>query len=732
MRKYIDLHENWLFSMDDKEYDVSLPHTWNAEDGQDGGNDYRRGRACYTKKIILPSLADRECLFIEIGAASNTAEIFLNDVQICTHNGGYSLFRAELPKELQREGTNILQIFVDNSENDTVYPQKADFTFYGGIYRNVKLLVTDEAHFELIKDGTSGIRVTPSVDLDSGTAVITAEAWVTGGDTVRFETAGIMAEAAVENSYACTEFEIRNVHLWNGTEDPFLYDLKAELLSEGEIRDTVCTYFGCRTFRMDPDKGFFLNGRSYPLRGVSRHQDRIGTGNALTAEDMKEDMEVIRELGANTVRLAHYQHAQEFYDLCDRNGITVWAEIPMITAFMENAQENAKQQLRELITQSYHHPSIVCWGISNEITAASPVNEALLSAHHELNDIAHSLDRTRPTVMAHVFMLEKDSPLIPAADIGSYNLYFGWYLGELEQNEQFLDEYHRMFPDRVIGLSEYGADANTAFHSDSPEKGDYTEEYQCIYHEHMLDMIEARPYLWATHVWNLFDFAADGRDEGGKHGQNQKGLVEIDHRTKKDAFYLYKAAWSDEPFVHICGRRFVNRTGTETDVKVYTNAETVTLYLNGKQYETKTGNRVYVFRIPLLEETHIAVKTDKGCTDEMDLHRVETPDTSYRFGGNISVVNWFDQDKLNEDFWSVEDRMGDLNQNPRAEPIVREAMKKATASRGDVAEESSGNEMIQHMLNRMTLSQLFRQAGPEVFTEEDILQINRQLQQIRK
>ena len=488
---------------------VCLPHTWNAVDGQDGGNDYYRGTCWYIRELSEEEAAG-ERLFLEVNGAAMTADVYLNGKNLAHHEGGYSAFRVELTEELAQE--NILAISVSNEDCDTVYPQKADFTFYGGLYRAVNLISVPAEHFELLKDGTPGIKVTPVVDLETKTAFVTVETWHNAADveiTVNGETKTVEHRA---------EFTIENVHLWDGVDDPYLYTATAKLSSG----DEVSARFGCRVFHCDPEKGFFLNGRSYPLRGVSRHQDLKGKGNALSYEDHASDMAIIRELGANTLRLAHYQHAQEFYDLCDENGIVVWAEIPYITMHMSAGRKNTLDQMRELITQCYNHPSIAVWGLSNEITAASAVNNDLLENHRLLNDLCHRMDPTRLTTMANVFMLEIDSPILEIPDINSYNLYFGWYLGELEQTDEFFDEYHARFPGKVIGFSEYGADANPAFHSSHPEKGDYTEEYQALYHEHMLQMIEKRPWLWATHVWNLFDFAADGRDEGGKHGENQK------------------------------------------------------------------------------------------------------------------------------------------------------------------------------------------------------------------
>lgn len=393
----------------------------------------------------------------------------------------------------------------------------------------VNLIVVPETHFELDYCGTPGIKVTPQVDLENHRASVTVEAWVSADHQVTFTVDGQSQTVLSVEKHAQATFVIENVHLWDGLNDPYLYTARASLTNS----DEVSTRFECREFHIDPRNGFFLNGKSYPLRGVSRHQDFKDVGNALTMEHHKKDMEIILELGATTLRLAHYQHAQEFYDLCDEYGLILCAEIPYVTMHMKNARANTMSQMEELVVQNYNHPSIITWGLSNEITAASAVDEDLLENHTQLNDLCHKLDSTRPTTMANVFMLETDSPILEIQDINSYNLYFGWYLGELEQTDEFFDEYHEKYPDRVIGFSEYGADANPQYQSAAPEKGDYTESYQALYHVHMLQMIEARPYLWATHVWNLFDFAADGRDEGGKHGEKQKRPCYHGQKTEK-------------------------------------------------------------------------------------------------------------------------------------------------------------------------------------------------------
>ena len=725
MRKIIPIHDNWLFSKrntGDAAETVTLPHTWNAVDGQDGGNDYYRGTCDYTRQLTKPATNPGDEVWLEFLGAAHTCEVMLNGEKICRHEGGYSTFRVKL--ENLKEN-NTLVVSMDNSDNDRVYPQKADFTFYGGLYRGVNLIVVPASHFELGYCGTPGIKVTPVVNLEEKNAVVTVETWQTKAESVTIEAAGQVVTVPSVAGYAKAEFAIEHVHLWDGIDDPYLYAATATLPSG----DSVSTRFGCRKFEIDPQKGFILNGRIYPLRGGSRHQDCKGVGNALTIEHHRRDMEIIRELGCNTLRLAHYQHAQEFYDLCDEYGMVVWAEIPYITMHMKNGRANTLSQMEELVVQNYNHPSIAVWGLSNEITAASAVNEELLENHRALNDLCHKLDSTRPTTMANVFMLEIDSPILEIPDVNSYNLYFGWYLGELEQNDEFFDEYHAKYPDRCIGFSEYGADANPQYQSPNPEKGDYSESYQAVYHEHMLDMIEARPWLWATHIWNIFDFAADGRDEGGKHGENQKGLVTFDRQTKKDAFYLYKAHWNKkEPFVHIAGGRYVDRPEPVTEIKVYSNQTEVTLSVDGKPFETQTGKFVFRFQVPISGE-HSIHASSGDCHSVILVRKVSEPNPEYRMVASAPVINWFDADEIDPEYYSVADKLADIRANPEAGAVIDAMMAQGASGRGDVADVVKDNPALQRMMGRMTLISLLKQSGAD---EQAVKQLNRILQQYKK
>ena len=721
MRQVIVFNENWTFTKPgNAPIPVRLPHTWNAQDGQDGGNDYWRGTAVYEKEFFRPDWFGE--IVLEFAGAAMSADVFVNGAQLAHHDGGYSTFRVNITDALV-PGNNKVTVSVDNSENDRVYPQKADFTFYGGLYRDVQLLLLPPEHFEVCKDGTPGIKVTPVVK--GSAAEVTVETWQNGEGTVSFRFGDEVYTAESRNGHASVTFPIENVHLWDGVNDPYLYSIEAQF---GE--DVIAARFGCRSFSFDPEKGFLLNGHSYPLRGVSRHQDFLGVGNAITLQEQTLDMELIREIGANTIRLAHYQHAQEFYDLCDEYGMIVWAEIPYITEHMPNGRQNTLDQMRELITQCYNHPSIVCWGLSNEV-AVHGITEDLMQNHILLNDLCHEMDKTRPTTMAHPFMLEHESPLIQISDIGSYNLYFGWYMGTLEQNDSFFDEYHEKYPKRIMGFSEYGADANVRFQTAHPEQGDYSEQYQCLYHESLLGTIRRHPWMWATQLWNMFDFAADGRDEGGAHGLNQKGLVTFDRKIKKDAFYLYKATWNkEEPFVHICGRRYVDSTEQETEVRVYSNQHQVTLMVDGQKVDELEGKTVFVFKLPISGRHTVKAVAD-SCQDEITVCKVDRPNKAYCLGKTGSVSNWFDEAEFKSDHYSIRDSFGVLMAHPQAGKLVGDLMRKIVESRGDVAKTAHKNPNLQKMLAGMSFQALLKQAGDSV-SEATCKELNAALQKIPK
>ena len=638
MREITKIMKGWEFTgPDGTTTTVDLPHTWNARDGQDGGNDYWRGTCIYRTHFAAPQFnTASHQVWIQFDGVNASAHVLLNGSPVCNHDGGYSTFRANITELLRDE--NELTVEVDNSKNDRVYPQKADFTFYGGIYRDVSLMVVSKNHFTLDYFGGPGIRITPTVQGTDASVQVTT--WHDGEGEVSIELLDAAGNTVATGKGPDITLTIFNAHLWNGVKDPYLYSCKARLVVNGTVEDETTTRFGVRSFKVDPKKGFFLNGKSYPLHGVSRHQDRKGLGNAITREMHDEDMALIKEIGANTIRLAHYQHDQYFYDLCDEVGMVVWAEIPYISEHMPNGRENAISQMKELIIQNYNHPCIVCWGVSNEITISTKDKKDMLDNHRQLNDLCHEMDKTRLTTLACYAMCGPFNRSAHITDMVSWNLYLGWYVPGFILNDLWMGFFHLCFPNRPFGYSEYGAEGMPNLHSTHPHRGDHTEEYQAKYHEYMLRCFKRHPWMWATHVWNMFDFAADARDQGGEPGMNHKGLVTFDRKTKKDSFYLYKAWWSDEAFVHICSKRFVERTGSTATVKVYSNQSTVALYVNGNKVGEQTGEHVFTFKVPLNGELHIqAVAGDR--TDESVIRHVDTPNPEYKLHKTKSKsANW--------------------------------------------------------------------------------------------
>ncbi len=754
MRKIININKSWFFSKEETTVcntlptnweTLDLPHTWNGVDGQDGGNDYYRGKCFYCKEIEK-SLLEGKKQYIEFSAVNSTAEVYWNGKALGVHHGGYSRFRYLIPADDIKD-TNILCVAADNTPCETEYPQTADFTFYGGIYRDVNIVCVDDTHFDLDYYGAPGIMVTPVVN--GKNADVTIESFVTNpeGATVNYKILdgeNVIYEASVDAKNTKTTIVIENAHLWHGRKDPFLYTLEATLSVNGEDADAISTRFGCRSFKVDPEKGFFLNGEAYPLRGVSRHQDYPQKGNALTYDDHKRDIDLIMEVGANTIRLAHYQHSQDFYDLCDECGLVIWAEIPYISRHMPEAHDNTISQMTELIAQNYNHASIVTWGLSNEITITGSTPD-LIENHKKLNDLCHKMDKTRPTTLAAVTMCSIDDPVVHISDILSYNHYFGWYGGTTDMNGKWFDDFHKKYPDRAIGLSEYGCEALN-WHTSQPSQGDYTEEYQSYYHEELIKQIAVRPYLWATHVWNMFDFAADARAEGGENGMNHKGLVTFDRQYKKDSFYAYKAWLSDEKVLHICSKRYIDRVEDVTKVTVYSNCQQVELFVNGVSVEVqKKGDfPFFYFNVENSGETLIEVKAD-GLTDSATIRKVDKPNESYVMKEENQVINWFEI-TTPAGYYSINDSVGDIMSTFKGKialfrflMLLKKTMSQGTKSGKPEVMGFSFSKINMSMIKSLygmvkgfTIKRAFMMLGGDKFTKEQILEVNANLNKIKK
>ena len=684
MRKVININDSWKFIKEDKVKamdevyndenweDINLPHTWNAFDGANGF-DFFKGSCWYRKEFTIDCFTDDKKVFIEFEAANSITDVYVNGKHLGQHKGGYSTFRFDISEVIKFGTKNTLAVNVNNTVVDDVYPQMEDFTFYGGIYRDVNIVIADNIHFDLMDYGSKGIYVIQE-EVSEEKALLTIKSKLVN-DTAQEKKVRLWADIfdvdGTNVNYASKEVVltkgetkivtmavvIENPTLWNGRKNAYMYEAQVSIVSFNDTVDQMSIPFGVRYFKVDADKGFFLNGEHLALNGVSRHQDRKDMGWAITPKEQVEDMELIKEIGATSIRLAHYQHNQYFYDLCDKEGMVVWAEIPFISVMSKTELEgiNAKQQMIELIRQIYNHPSIMFWGIQNEIQIGGERAE-VRKLVKELNELTKKEDPTRLTTMANVMFVSEEDEYNHITDVLGFNKYYGWYQGKTEDFEGWIDEYHKINPNVKLGISEYGAEGILQYHNNNPKIKDYSEEYHSLFHETVWKIFKERPFLWSTYVWNMFDFGANIRDEGGVKGRNNKGLITYDRKIKKDVFYMYKANWSGEKFVHITSKRFVDRPEEVITVKVYSNCDKITLYVNGKEIETKGSDKTFIFENVLLQDGVNDIKAisyENGVLleDVAKFNKVSKPNISYgapeeEKGG--MVANWFEMPDLGD------------------------------------------------------------------------------------
>lgn len=607
-REEVSLDAGWRFALQpagtgfsDPAFDdhawtpVAIPHTWNAIDGADGGNNYRRGDGWYRRHFTADPRWSGQRVFVDFRGANTVSEVWLNGSRIGEHRGGYSRFRFDVTSRL-RPGDNVLVVRVNNEPNGII-PLGGDFTHWGGLTREASLLIVSPTHVGLGDYGSLGVYLTPQRIAADGASVrvrtLVDGAKAATGDVhvvVRDASGAAVAEQVApfradpeETSTVEESVAIPRPHLWQGRADPYLYQVSVELLQDGRVIDRVEQPLGLRSLTVDPQRGLFLNGRHLAAHGVDRHEDALDHGLALSPAQRRQDFGFLEEIGATVVRLCHYEHDDYDYELCDRTGILAWAEVAFVGDVPKSAEglENAVQQLRELIRQNYNHPSIFCWSVGNE---THPGADPLIT---RLAAVAKEEDPGRFTTYASNH--PDNDPRDFRTDLLGYNKYYGWYSGSYDELGPWLDAWHAHYPDRPLGISEYGAGASIYEHEQEPPIRSRTqargpwhpEEGQAAYHEHAWLALRQRPYLWGTFIWCLFDFGSDGRSEGDAHGRNDKGLVTYDRRTRKDAFYWYQANWTDTPFVYITSRRDDVRFTPTTRVKVYSNCETVELWVNG-------------------------------------------------------------------------------------------------------------------------------------------------------
>ena len=765
MRKVIHFNQDWKFikqdenqamgiDFDDRNWKVvQIPHTWNAIDGANGFA-YHQGACWYRKEFTIDDSAQGNKVYIEFEGANSITDVYLNGQHLGQHRGGYSTFRFDLTEAIDFNAKNTLAVKVDNTVVDDVYPQMADFTFYGGIYRDVNLVIANPVHFDLMDHGSKGIYVIQE-EVNEENASLTIKSllvndseedkkvrlWVdlldAEGENIAYAAKEVTLVAG-ERKEVEVPLVIENPTLWNGRKNAYMYEARVSMESFNDVIDELTIPFGVRYFEVDAEKGFFLNGEHLALHGVARHQDRKDMGWAITEKEQAEDMALIKEIGATSIRLAHYQHNQYFYDLCDQEGMVVWAEIPFISLMSKTELEgiNAKKQMVELIRQNFNHPSILFWGIQNEIQISGERPE-LRKLVNELNELTKKEDPTRLTTMANVMFVEDEDDYNYVTDTVGYNKYFGWYNGEAGDFAGWLDGFHKKNPTVKLAISEYGAEGILQYHSSDPKIKDYSEEYHALYHETVWKIFEKRPFLWATYAWNMFDFGANIRDEGGVKGRNNKGLITYDRKIKKDAFYLYKAHWSDEKFVHITGKRFVDRTDDTITIKVYSNCNEVNLSVNGGETTTLTSeDKIFVFENISLKEgiNEVKILAKDGDTSLQDVamfNKVDNPNESYftpeEEGG--FVANWFDMPELGDvemeelvitdDVYSTRCTVGELFKNEETKAIV-------TTYLGNVEEHPMFDMMQGFTIDAMS------QIASDQFSEKMLYTLNKELSQIRK
>jgi beta-galactosidase len=656
-REQTVLSAGWLFAKgdpagaDEPELDdagwtrVTLPHTFNA--GESGEGDYYRGPGWYRRAFEIAAVDPRRRLFVQFDGAALIADVYLNGQPVCRHEGGHAAFRCDLTAKL-RPGRNLLAVRIDNAPTRVVSPLGGDFTVFGGLYRRVSLIETDRLHFDLLDHGGPGIYAR-ATEIAEGAATVAVRARVAneGARSRRTPVQVLIVDAAGrEVARASTRVDvptggvaearlnlrIASPRLWDGVRDPYLYRVVARIGGSG---DEVAVPLGIRSFAFDAARGFLLNGRPYPLRGANlMHSARPGKGTAVTAEEIAEDFAILREMGSTGVRLVHFQHPQAAYDEADRLGLAVWTEIG-VNGQIEDTPEfraNAAEQMRELIAQNFNHPSVVLWGLGNEVYADEPKVERVL---RELHETARRSDPSRPTVYAHCCQAD-DHPKAMVSDVIGFNRYFGWYPDQSGDTiGRWAERFHRELPERPFAVSEYGAGASILHQEDPPrpvvpDSGWHPEQYQALYHEKNWLELKDKPYLWGTFVWVAFDLASAGRHEGDRRGINDKGLVTYDRQVRKDAWYWYQAWWSDRPMLHITSRRFTQRSVPMATVKVYTNAQAATLSVNGTEIGTREAeNRIVTWPVMLRSGANvIEVRASDGgeiLTDRVEWQYREPP-----------------------------------------------------------------------------------------------------------
>ena len=597
-RNVISFNSDWTFN----DQPVTIPHTWNAYDMQVRYNDFQQGTNYYRKHFTPNDSLKGKRIFLRFEGVGSCAEVYVNHQMVGTHKGAYSAFVVEIGKEIKWGEDNLITVKADNTARPDVIPvNHVLFGVYGGIYRPVWLITTDSCSIAVNDYASPGIYIRQK-NVSKRGADISVKVKL---DNATFKTVGLALETSIYTSTGkriaskldpikvssqgtqsfFQDFHITKPHLWQGRKGPYLYKVVTRVLRNGKEIDSIAQPLGLRHYEIIAGKGFYLNGEPYPMYGVCRHQDRWGMGSAISNKEHKEDLDLIMEVGATTVRFAHYQQSDYIYSRCDTLWLIVWAEIPFVNRVTGEESENAQQQLRELIRQQYNHPSIYIWGLHNEVYKPHEYTAQLTATLH---DLAKTEDPDRYTVSTNGYGT-MDHPVNLNADVQAMNRYYGWYEGEIKDFDKWIEKLENDYPEQRLILSEYGADGNifqqTEYLGESLDwtKPYYPETFETKVHEYQWNAIRKHPYIIASYLWNMFDFATPMANRGGIPARNMKGLITFDRKTKKDVFYFYKANWSQSPELYITQRRNTDREKKQTSITVYSNIGTPKVYLNGKE-----------------------------------------------------------------------------------------------------------------------------------------------------
>lgn len=625
---------------DDSQFEsITVPHSWPKE-GQNLPSGGFRAKAIYRRTFEASSTWSHKRVILHFEAVSLDADVILNGKHIGEHKGGFAAFNFDITETIRFDATNVLEVHVSNEADPDLSPLAGDFTIYGGIYRHVSLLLLDPVHITPLDYASPGVFLqTRSVSPERAVVEVRTEianqskavTRLTVKTTIRDKADHAIAAARdgatakiAETTAHLQTISIKNPHLWNGVADPYLYSVQVDLMRNGRVVDRVVQPLGIRTERVDPIRGFILNGNAMQIHGVCLHQEGATAGWAVSADDERRDMEIIREMGANGIRLAHYQHSQSFLDMADRTGMLIWAELAQVDRVSPSPayRNNIRQQLTELIRQNYNHPSIFVWSLYNELN--SPTKQYSIPLVAELNRLAHSEDATRPTSGAgSADTMEHLHEMAVGVDLISVNDYPGWYFGAPEDMGARIDKWNVAYGSRGIGVTEYGAGASVHQHKADVTKQDvqvrghlHPEEWQAIVHEANYAAIRQRPFVWGSFVWNMFDFSSFGRHEGDTDGVNDKGLVTRDRMTRKDAYFFYQANWTEKPMVHVVECQNPLPVPTNLDIKAYSNQTALKLSVNGSDVGRieDSSNHVFVWKDVRLKagENKVVVSSPRG------------------------------------------------------------------------------------------------------------------------